>query len=178
MTYSTSYLFCFNKIVGAEGGYTNASNDPGNWTGGTVGLGTLKGTKYGISASSYPTLDILNLTLDQAQDIYFSDYWTPIQGNSLPEGLALVLFDAAVNQGVGTAVKFIQSAVGTSVDGNLGNGTLTSIKSFVLTYTVQYLIALFLRNRLFSYLQDSGWKIEGQGWSERLFSMAITAGQF
>jgi hypothetical protein len=33
--------------------------DPGNWTGGAIGKGELRGTKWGISAQTYPQIDIL-----------------------------------------------------------------------------------------------------------------------
>ena len=53
---------CFAFTLGAEGGYSNNPADPGNWTGGAVGNGELRGTNFGISASAYPQLDIANLT--------------------------------------------------------------------------------------------------------------------
>ena len=40
-----------------EGTLSLDPTDTGNWTGGAVGRGTLVGTKYGISAASYPTLE-------------------------------------------------------------------------------------------------------------------------
>ncbi|WP_236513543.1 glycosyl hydrolase 108 family protein, partial [Escherichia coli] len=55
----------FKVTIGHEGSFTLNKNDAGNWTGGKVGVGQLKGTKYGIAANSYPNLDIKNLTLDQ-----------------------------------------------------------------------------------------------------------------
>lgn len=33
----------FNRLIGHEAGYSNDRRDPGNWTGGKVGIGTLKG---------------------------------------------------------------------------------------------------------------------------------------
>lgn len=45
----------FNKflerVIEHEGGYTDNPKDPGNWTGGEVGKGELKGSKYGLSAA-------------------------------------------------------------------------------------------------------------------------------
>ncbi len=41
-----------------EGGLSLDPKDPGNWTGGKVGLGKLLGTKYGIAAASHPGLDV------------------------------------------------------------------------------------------------------------------------
>jgi hypothetical protein len=37
-----------------EGGLSMDERDPGNWTGGAIGKGELRGTKYGISAQTYP----------------------------------------------------------------------------------------------------------------------------
>lgn len=48
----------FDRLIGHEAGYSNDRRDPGNWTGGIVGKGQLKGTKFGIAANTYPNLDI------------------------------------------------------------------------------------------------------------------------
>jgi lysozyme family protein len=178
MSYSSSFQFCFDTVVAIEAGFTNTSSDPGNWTGGKIGSGQLKGTKYGISAASYPNLDIANLTLAQAEQIYYNDYWLPIQGDKLAEPVALIVFDGAINQGTKTAVKALQSAIGTFVDGNLGPITLTTIETFTKFYGGQYLCSLILRARLFSYMQDSNFGTFKNAWTQRLFNISLTAGQF
>jgi len=91
-----------------EGGYTDDPNDHGNWTGGRQGQGELKGTKYGISAASYPHLDIRNLTMQQADDIYFRDYWQTSGADKLPWPYCLFAFDTAVLHGVGTSRRWQQ----------------------------------------------------------------------
>lgn len=45
-------------VLGYEGGFTQDPRDPGNWTGGRIGHGQLRGTQHGISAAAYPNLDI------------------------------------------------------------------------------------------------------------------------
>jgi Glycosyl hydrolase 108 len=80
-----------NTILAKEGGYVNDKVDRGGKT------------KFGISQAAYPNLDIANLTLPQAVSIYKRDYWDKINGDRLPESVALNAFDAAVNQGVGFA---------------------------------------------------------------------------
>jgi lysozyme family protein len=57
------FLRAFELLVGHEGGFTDDPRDTGSWTGGNAGAGQLKGRKYGISAASYPNLDIKNLQL-------------------------------------------------------------------------------------------------------------------
>lgn len=64
---------CLAVALKHEGGYSNTRNDPGNWTGGQVGIGALKGTKYGIAAHVYPALKIKNLTLEDAKSTYERD---------------------------------------------------------------------------------------------------------
>jgi hypothetical protein len=51
----------FDFVVGSEGGFTDNPADPGNWTGGKIGAGECRGTKFGISAGAHPDLDIANL---------------------------------------------------------------------------------------------------------------------
>ncbi|GJE78102.1 glycosyl hydrolase 108 family protein [Methylorubrum suomiense] len=104
---------CLPFIFEGEGGYTANAKDPGNWTGGKVGKGTLKGTKYGISAGAYPTLNIKALTRPQAAEIYRRDYWDQAGCHSLSAGPDLPIFDVSVNSGPGRAVKFRQQTIGT-----------------------------------------------------------------
>lgn len=92
-----------------EGGYSKDRNDPGNWTGGKVGAGVFKGTKYGIAANSHPNLDIKNLTLDQACNIYWNEYM-PAWCRDLDPALCMVIFDCNVNCGSGKGRKVLAVA--------------------------------------------------------------------
>lgn len=108
---------CLPYILKEEGGYTKNSKDPGNWTGGKVGKGVLKGTKYGIAASSFPTLDIANLTVDQAKDIYRQKYWTTAGCDAIVAGPDLPIFDVSVNSGPSRGKSFWSRAKGsTAID--------------------------------------------------------------
>ncbi|GAA5513668.1 hypothetical protein Dcar01_02412 [Deinococcus carri] len=102
----------FEIVIGHEGGYTADPRDRGNWTDGAFGQkgGTLKGTKYGVSAMSYPHLDIQHLTLEQARTIYKQNYWDRAGCDNLPGDLALCVFDTAVNSGVGRALSLLTTA--------------------------------------------------------------------
>jgi lysozyme family protein len=86
-----------------EGGFQNAHDDRGNWTGGEVGKGRLLGTKYGISAMTYPGEDIENLTLERAKELYRRDFWGPAGCDAVPDALKFDVFDMAVNSGQGNA---------------------------------------------------------------------------
>jgi lysozyme family protein len=95
-----------------SGGWTIIRSDPGNWTGGKVGVGVLKGTKYGIAANTYPNLDIKNLTMAEADAIYIRDYWPKAWGDAWPEGFDQVTYDATVNSGPGRGPLWTCRALG------------------------------------------------------------------
>lgn len=69
-------------------------------------------TKYGISSKAFPGLDVANLSLADAKAIYKTEYWDPIGGDSLPAALQATALDAAINQGVGNAKKWLAQSGG------------------------------------------------------------------
>jgi lysozyme family protein len=116
---------CYSKTLKFESGFQNNPKDKGNWTGGQIGVGELKGTKYGISAASYPDIDIENLTKDQAIAIFRRDYWDMLKLSEIDSNrIAWKVFDLAVNCGRRTASKILQEAVGATIDGIIGYKTL------------------------------------------------------
>lgn len=98
-------------VLAHEGGYQAMPDDPGNWTGGKIGAGELKGTKFGLSAASYPTLDIASLSEADAAAIYRRDWWDRFGLGRVPDPIATKLFDAAVNIGIESAVRALQRAL-------------------------------------------------------------------
>lgn len=160
----------FTAVVGVEQGYTTDPRDPGNWTGGKVNAGSCKGTKYGVSAASYPTLDIAGLTLDAAQAIYKRDFWDRLQGDQLDPGLAFQAFDAAVNCGVGTAAKWLQRAARASVDGVIGAQSVAAIRAIEPWRVAMRLNAY----RLLSNAQAGTFATYGKGWSVRVANNILT----
>jgi lysozyme family protein len=98
---SGNFDACIPFIFREEGGFTRDPHDAGNWTGGKIGQGVLKGTNFGIAASSHPTLDIANLTKAEAAKLYRVEYWNACNCDLLASGVDLVVMDVAVNSGVG-----------------------------------------------------------------------------
>lgn len=97
---------CMSFIFREEGGFAKDPHDSGNWTGGKVGKGVLKGTNFGIAANSHPNLDIANLTRAEAAKLYRVEYWNACNCDLLGTGVDLVVMDAAVNSGVGRGRSF------------------------------------------------------------------------
>ena len=75
----------FDRVLGHEGGFQADPRDRGNWTGGEVGKGELKGTKYGLAAMTYHELDIPALTLAEAKAIYRRDWWDGLKMSQWPK---------------------------------------------------------------------------------------------
>lgn len=154
----------FKVLIGHEGGYSDDRNDPGNWTGGKVGVGELLGTKYGIAANSYPMENIEKLSLERAQQIYRRDYWDKIKADDLPKHIRFAIFDGAVNSGVSQAARWLQRAVGVMDDGVIGQGTLAAVRKM----DPYKLAAVFNGQRLKFMTELKVFDKYGKGWSRRI----------
>lgn len=163
----TSFEQAFAILIGHEGGLDTTASDPGNWTGRAVGRGELRGTKYGISAATYPNLDIASLTQSDAQKIYRRDFWDRIQADHLPPQLALLVFDAAVNNGPAHATTWLQKAANVPDDGSIGPVTLAAVASRDVTS----LASEFMARRIDAMARDPDWSVFGLGWARRLSAL-------
>ena len=129
-------------ILGHEGGFVDHPADPGG------------ATNKGITFVTYVDFirDVVDsdalVTVDDLEDIHDSDveeiyktrYWDKVQGDELPHGLDIFMFDFAVNAGPIAAVKTLQrSYVGAlnvpylKIDGYLGPKTLAEVKENLIT---------------------------------------------
>jgi lysozyme family protein len=161
----------FQRLIGHEGGLSIVTDDPGNWTGGAVGAGKLVGTKFGISAASFPGEDIRNLTLDRAKQLYLHNYWGPAGCDSVPDAIRFDLFDMAVNSGVKASVRTLQLAAGAAVDGVLGPKTLQAVS----VMSGPQLVARFNGARLAYMASLKAWPSFSRGWSLRIASNLMKA---
>lgn len=154
----------FDRLIGHEGKFTNDSRDRGNWTTGIIGKGQLKGTKYGISAMTYPMLDIKNLTLAQAKDIYKRDWWDALNAKNIDSAIIFQVWDFAINAGMATAKRKLQSAVGVADDGIIGPISLKAVNDADLNDVLMK----FNAERLTYYTKLSTWTTYGKGWTNRV----------
>jgi lysozyme family protein len=150
-------------------------NDPGNYAPG----GQFVGSKWGISARSYPKEDIRNMTFERARDIWQKDFWQPIQGDDLARaefaGLALLMSDASFMSGPEVAITTLQATIGTYPDGRFGPHTWSALRatvagetSWTLPTPNHCLLAEFTANRLHTEFAMANWKFAKEGWAHRL----------
>lgn len=125
-----NFNYCFEHVVGLEGGYVYDSYDAGGET------------KYGISKRAFPHLNIKSLTLDDAKQIYFKRYYATSHMNLTKidnKALACELFESSVLMGVRTVAKNLQKALNLMnnngklyddlrVDGWIGNKSFEAMK--------------------------------------------------
>ncbi|USD31171.1 peptidoglycan-binding protein (plasmid) [Pseudoalteromonas sp. SCSIO 43201] len=114
--YQHVFESAFRLLLEFEGGFVDDPDDSGGKT------------KYGISQNAYPNLDIAALTKAQAKEIYQRDYFEACKAHLMPEKMAVLVFDTAVNMGVRSAIKLLQQAIKTDVDGIIGPNTLRALK--------------------------------------------------
>lgn len=151
-------------VLAREGGESDDKIDPGGHT------------KYGISAKAFPTLDISTLTREQAVQIYRTTYWNEPKLNQLPEPVAFLLFDMAVNQGVGAAIRTAQKAGGVFVDGVIGPLTVSAVNVQFARDPVAFLTAISVERarRYLSINTDAEERFEF-GWVSRLLACLAEA---
>lgn len=142
----------FRLLIGHEGGYANDPNDPGGET------------KYGISKRSYPHLNIAELTMVDAQQIYRRDFWGACNCSALPDWVRFDVFDAAVNSGPTQAGKWLQFAVGATQDGVIGRETINKTVASNPRMTLMRMAAA----RMMFMAKLKNFKHHGKGWMIRM----------
>ena len=146
----------FKKLLGHEGLFSNHPDDTG------------KATMYGITESEARRIgyrgDMRELPLDLAKQIYKRDYWDAVKAEELPAAVRYVVFDAAVNSGVGQSAKWLQRACGVVDDGAIGPKTLAAANGLNGDALRGKLLAQ--RLRFMSALSD--WPAFGRGWARRI----------
>ena len=86
-------------LVLDEGGYVNHEDDPGGET------------KYGVSKTYYPDLDIKNLTPEKAKQIHKIELGQTLYHFGANRNIAYKLSDIRTNAGPGISTEILQRAV-------------------------------------------------------------------
>ena len=160
MSFSRAIAYILRPDV--EGGISDDPLDPGALT------------AYGISIRSHPDMtpdEIRALTPTTVAPIYLREFWTPINGDQLPDPTSFALFDLAVNSGVSEAIRLLQHALGVTVDGVMGPQTIRAACVAAPKTLVRDLSEL----RLALMEAQPNYAHDGRGWRRRVIQTAIEA---
>lgn len=146
----------FDRVLGHEGSYSNHPDDPGQET--MWGI-----TKRTAVANGY-TDEMRDMPRSIAKLIYKDAFWDRARCNEYPDALAFQLFDAAVNHGIGNAIRMLQRAVDVADDGYVGPITLGAINAMC----VDDALLRFNAERLRFYTRLSTFDTFGRGWVNRV----------
>lgn len=149
---------------GAEGGESNDPSDPGGFTWRGITLANWQAWTANPNATA---TDLLQATEDQIVAFYAANYWNRVQGDPLPEGVSLSVFDMAVNAGDYASATILQTVIGftgADVDGWIGPQT----EAAAAKIAPATLIAELATAQLSYYQQMSDWATFGDGWTNRV----------
>ena len=162
-----------SDVLEAEGGDTY-TNDPADRGG---------PTKWGITLKSWQEWrgndttadDVKAITEAQARDFYEGKYIVGPKFHLLSDMLTPMVVDCAVNHGQKRAAKWLQEAVGATVDGSIGPQTIAASQATPVLQT--YLQVCAMRIRFYGAIVGNdptqarcikGWNNRAAKWIDRL----------
>jgi lysozyme family protein len=130
------------KMLSHEGGYINdpddlggetykgiARNSHGAWSGWTLIDQFKSKPNFPHSLDTNPKLQNL------VEQFYLNNFWIPLNTELIQnQTSADSIFDFAVNSGLTTSTRLVQSIIGTRIDGIIGELTLNKINSMDFGY--------------------------------------------
>lgn len=123
-------------------------------------------TKYGISAKTYPGIDIANLSLESATMFAVRDYWVPCHCDDMAPVIARLVFDFAYHSGQQRAIRSLQASLRIFSDGVMGDETLNAVRAVGDTIVCDYLA----RRAVYLTGMDN-FDSNGRGYMKRLFTL-------
>lgn len=164
------------RILAVEGGFVNKAEDRG----GPTKFGITRGALALWRGKDATLEDVINLTMDEAREIYRNTYVKQPRFDRIPEGiLRTFVVDCGVNHGTERATKWLQDILGLKQDGDFGPKTTLAVQS--CNTTDVFLRMCGLRMRYYGKLIDNdpervratrdGYKLQAifaEGWTDRV----------
>jgi lysozyme family protein len=155
-----SFQACLPIILQSEGGFSDDPQDPG----GPTNLGITLDTLSSWLGRTATIADVRALTAAAVGPIYEARYYNAAHACDCPAGVDLMVFDEAVNQGVGRAITSLQRCAGVTADGAFGPLT----KAAVDAMAPATLISAIAADRDAHYRALPKFPRYGSGWLNRV----------
>jgi lysozyme family protein len=153
----------FDALLKHEGGFVNHKDDKGG------------ATRFGITEAVAREVgyrgEMRELPLELAKRIYRERYWDAVKADQLPGAVRYLVFDAAVNSGVGQAARWLQRAVKVKDDGVIGPMTLLAANQS----NPEALARRVLAQRLRFMSGLANWPAFSRGWARRIADLMEVA---
>jgi lysozyme family protein len=121
----------FELMLKSEGGFSDDTRDNGNkLPDGRPGSTMLGVTQYNWehwTGHQVTHEQMRKLTPADVKPFYKKKFWDACRCNDMPQGIDYLVFDFAVNAGVGRSAKTLQSVVDATPDGAIGPLTLAAV---------------------------------------------------
>jgi lysozyme family protein len=157
----------FELMLASEGGYVNHPSDPGGMT----NLGVTKRVWEEWVGRESSEKEMRSLTPEMVEPLYKRKFWDACKCDDMPSGIDYLVFDFAVNAGVGRSAKILQTAVGVTPDGGIGPITLAAVKAQEPAELVQK----FSDAKEAFYRSLNTFETFGKGWLNRVAAVKIKA---
>jgi lysozyme family protein len=157
----------FELMLASEGGYVNHPSDPGGMT----NLGVTKRVWEEWVGRESNEKEMRSLTPEMVEPLYKRKFWDACKCDDMPSGIDYLVFDFAVNAGVGRSAKILQTAVGVTPDGGIGPITLAAVKA----QDPAELVQKFSDAKEAFYRSLNTFETFGKGWLNRVAAVKIKA---
>jgi lysozyme family protein len=157
----------FKMMLASEGGYVNHPSDPGGMT----NLGVTKRVWEEWVGRESNEKEMRSLTSEMVEPLYKRKFWDACKCDELPSGIDYLVFDFAVNAGVGRSAKILQTAVGVTPDGGIGPVTLAAVKAI----PEAELVEKFSQAKEDFYRSLNTFETFGKGWLNRVAAVKVKA---
>ena len=159
----------FELMLQSEGGFSNDQRDSGNHLpDGREGSTMLGVTQYNWEnwiGHEVTQEQMKKLTPEDVKPFYKKKYWDAVRADELPNsGISYLIFDFAVNAGVGRSIKTLQTAVGVASDGWFGPATMAAVEAL----DPHELIERFSKAKEDFYRSLPTFEVFGKGWMNRV----------
>lgn len=136
------FNIAFKRALTQEGTYSNDPDDLGGETYKGISMASHSGWKGWVIVDKYRGKPDFPAKLDkdvelqkQVELFYLYEFWLPLKADLISnQTIADSVFDFAVNTGITTTTRIVQSLVGTKIDGIIGYHTLNKLNSMDFGY--------------------------------------------
>lgn len=163
------FIKALNEVLLSEGGYVNDPRDKGGAT--NKGITQVVYDSFRLS-KELSKRSVKEIASEEVTELYYNRYWLPSGCHQMPAKLAFVVFDTAVNMGIGKPIDYFQELIYTK-EKRWGAKLANDLKYYLSKHSEDTLVKAFLERRKTSYRRyaTGNQKVILQGWLNRVASV-------